>query len=407
MLLKISINRLLPSGKTISEILTEAELLLAFELGKYAKLLLGEELSLADIKISKRLLSSTHFSFVMTNNLNVGLNPMIMNLTDHKNISNRYLNPEEHLLDIEFQKQTEDEIYYNYEYNIRKNAPLHKSNRATAYVSLVARIMIESIRVGRKTPPKLIIDHKDYFHQEGEYTELFILQNFGNKILSKDILEIRYKDTNLPQPEWVAFVEHHRRQGLMNREYSISEKYEYLKKENFEIGDVVLYYYTNRNKRLKRRDKLAKITACYPAVIRGYDNKEIVFDYYAKVSTKDTFVLNIDRANNNIEDYIESITNDREKGNWGKERRIDLDSIGIGDTTYGEEEFLIKPIESDGSFQYFKKGSELVQVWLNTIETIYAVFEDRGIDYNKPKFLDSYLQNKVPIFEQYRDKDKR
>ncbi|MNW63497.1 hypothetical protein D3C74_417120 [compost metagenome] len=50
-----------------------------------------------------------------------------------------------------------------------------------------------------------------------------------------------------------------------------------------------------------------------------------------------------------------------------------------------------------------KNSGELISVKLDTLDTIYAVFEDRSVKYNKEKFLDEYFisRGKTPIYNKY------
>ena len=391
----INLNELLQHDKKITDILTESELLLVFELSKYAKLLLGKEISLNGISISDRLKKTPQFDFVISNNLNLGRNQDLAEGSNNSKVkNNHYLNPNLDLLEIDLQITQNNEIHINFEHHLNKYLSLGRNVRSMVYISLVARIMIENTQ--RKNPCKLIIDHSNYSHQEDEYNDLYILQNYGNKLLSDLLFKIHYKDSDLPQPEWVAYVTHHRRQGLMNKEYNNQEKYNYLV-NNLNVGDVVLYYHAKRNKRLKRKDKITKINSCYPAVVKEYTKDSISIECCYNVSTRETFAFMINQSNDKISNYESALINNRMS-----RKSFELTEIGIGDTTFGETDFLLLPLEHDGTYQFLKKDGQVERVWLNSLETIYAVFEDRNIRYNRSKFLETYFKGKTPIYDLYR-----
>jgi hypothetical protein len=391
----ITLNEFIPLD-SLKEITTGSELLLAYELGKYAKEMLGKELSLSGVNISKDLLSGEHFSFVVNNGLDVGFEPDRTELADYSRNAQYFFTKKADGVDL--RKETKNEVVYSFEHNTEANHT--RNNRSAAYVSLVAYLMVNSKHDGAQMP-KLIIDHETYTHQNLEYVDLFILKNHGNEIL-KDLVEIKYSQLNEVQPDWEAFVMYHRQKGLMDREYSITEKFNHVK-ENFEVKDVVLYY-----ERVKPTSSgtIKKLTACYPAVIREINENSIKLSYYPIIQTRLTRHMELAEIDQNFEDEErESIyTKDDYERFDIRNETIQLAEIGVDTCTWIEQSFFIKPIDFDGSEQTFKTKDGVVTVWLSTLDAIYAVFEDRGInDYNKEKFLRTYFQpsNRQPVYDQY------
>lgn len=68
----ISINALLPNGVKIKKITTGSELLLAYELDKYARIYLDKSVTLKDVSIAKQLHKSNEFAFVVSMGLDLG-----------------------------------------------------------------------------------------------------------------------------------------------------------------------------------------------------------------------------------------------------------------------------------------------------------------------------------------------
>ena len=81
----IPLNDLLP--KNINKILTGSELLLAYELDKYARLLLGKKVDMLGITVLNRLKNQPHFSFVVNNGLEITDKYNIEDLISYQTLS--------------------------------------------------------------------------------------------------------------------------------------------------------------------------------------------------------------------------------------------------------------------------------------------------------------------------------
>ena len=82
-------------------------------------------------------------------------------------------------------------------------------------------------------------------------------------------------------------------------------------------------------------------------------------------------------------------------------------SIAFENLLFNEDYMIMRPIADDGSCQVMivpdDDGTWAIRhVELDTLETIYAVLENRGIEYNKDKFLNTYFKNRVPYYERFR-----
>lgn len=394
----ISINDLLPAGERIRKIQTGSELFLAYELNKYAKLMLGKEVSLADVSIAKELLTGEHFSFVVLNGLDVGFVPERDTLADITKKDKYFFKGT--IDGVAFTETTPDKVVYSFTFDPNANRILHGDNRSAGYVSLLAYIMVKAKAEGAEKIPTLVIDHERYNPEELEYVDLFVLKNHGNTVI-KNIIDVRYGSGWGLQPDWEAFVIYHRQLGVMNQEYSITEKFKYLRK-NFEVGDVVLLY--TRTKAAIGKS-INKLKSCYPAVITYFDGTNIELTHYPIVETRLTRRV---KLNDIIEDLEEEnresiyTTEDFERFSSYTES-YNLTEIGIDTRTWVEQTFILKPHDFDGSVQHFKVNGRSTTLFLSTLETIYAVFEDRGVEYNKEKFLQTYFhsKNRTPIYDQF------
>lgn len=394
----ISINELLPAGEKIRKIHTGSELLLAFELSKYSKLLLGKGLTLSDVTVAKEIQGSDYFSFVVINGLDVGFQPDPETLVDVTKSLKYFFR--ETVEGVSLQSESDEEVVYNHDFDINSNRILFGENRSAAYVSLMAYLMVKAKSEG-KAVPKLIIDHEKYNQQELEYVDLLVLRNYGNKVL-KNVLEIKHSSEWGLQPDWEAFVVYHRQRGVMNTAYSTRDKFKHLRK-NFEVGDPVLLY--RRSKPAKGRS-INKLKSCYPAVIRGFDENGVRISHYPIVQTRLTRHSELDAIELDIEgDGRDSIytTDDYDRFIESVETYA-YTEIGVDNCTWDEQVFFIKPLDSDGAAQYFRTPEGTDRVFLSTLDTIYAVFEDRKVEYNKERFLQTYFpKNRKPVYDQYRE----
>ncbi|WP_079913065.1 hypothetical protein [Paenibacillus sp. 32352] len=385
--MSIHINQLLPEGVNIDEFKTGSELLLAHELGKYTKLLLKEGLSVDGIIIGEELKKTKYFSFVMKSRLVESLAPSDEKLMPY-NIGDFFL-PSQNVsrVDLKFE---EHHVYFNFNSNKRANSALYVKNRSAAYVSLIAFVLVKN-SFDQKLNRKLIIDHEEYEQRDGEYTDLIELQKCG--ILPDTILEIKYKTQGVVQLPWETVVKDYQSKELMNREYSAIEKYAFLLENGLEIGDVVLRY--TRTIKVNEGDTIGTLLSCYPAVIEGYTDEIFVLKYYPNVETRLTQFARIKGLVAKVEGLEDLLTPDDFIRTDVRKETLPLSEVGIGTCIHLEDTFIFEPVESDGTEQLFNdKSGGLISVKLNTLDTIFAVFEDRGVNYNKDKFLQKYFYSK-------------
>lgn len=393
----ITLGELLPFAGRIRKLLTGSELLFVYELDKYVKLMLDKRLDLTDISILAELKRERHFSFVSTNGLEFDFVPKKEDLADYSSDVRKYfLGTVEGVV---FKEETPEKVVFEYYHDVDANRVFRDDHSSMAYISLVAYLIVRSYQQGVPVP-KLFIDHGNYNQQELEYADLFILKMYGNRFL-EDLVEIEYSENWGYQPEWEAYVMERRQRGHMNNpDYTMRDKFTHLRR-NFAVGDVVLYY--QRSKPAKGKT-INRLTACYPAVIRYFDKTTVVLEYFPIVQTRLTRRMELEEISSNFEEMgKESIyTEDDYERFISTTNTYTLTEIGVGDCTYVEREFFIEPIDFDGTYQYLEIPDGVQCVWLSTLDTIYAVFEDRGVDYDKERFLQKYFKNREPVYEQYK-----
>lgn len=383
-------------SKRVRKIHTGSELLLAYELDKYAKLMLGKPV-VVDVPIAKELIGGEHFTFVVQNGLEISTDYDSSNLVDiSKNLRFFFKGTVE---GVRFEKETDEEVVYNFNFDQQANFVLHYDNRSAGYVSLIAFLIIRAKAEG-KPVPTLRIAHSDYNHGELEYVDLFILKDYGNRLL-EDLVKIEYLPNRGSQPEWEAFVVYNRQRGYMDKPYTIHEKYKYLRK-NFEVGDVVLLY--KRSKSSQGRT-INTLKSCYPAVISYFDDTTIKLTYYPIIQTRFTRAMELSSVDQDLEDEGRKpiYTDDDYERFDTPTVTFNLSEVGVDTHTWVEQDFFIKPVDFDGTYQYLRTPEGLTHVFLSTLDVIYAVFEDRKVQYNKTKFLNTYFKNRQPVYEYYKE----
>ena len=248
----------------------------------------------------------------------------------------------------------------------------------------------------KKKVPKLVLKNTTPKQEEFEYVDIIILKNFGNKFLEGKV-DIEYSRDVVTQPEWEAYVLYHRQLGFMNKEYNYNEKYKYISKK-YQPGDVVLYYKTDKAIKSK---SIRRLVNCYPALISDITKDNIKLVYYPDITTALTRRRQLEKAEEACGGEYKYSKEDFEKFP-ACSITVDYFNLGVDLLLYMEDEFIFAPLNGTDKFEQYlvdKNGVEGVYE-LDTLNTIYAVFEDREIGYNKKKFLDTYFKKTKPVYDE-------
>lgn len=379
-------------GQKVRKVYSGSELMYLYELYKYTEEIMGKRLNFEDIQIVKELRKSDYFSYVYSKGLNFNYEPEENELVDITEISRKFFSSD--LSGIVFESQTPDIWVYDYNTDRTANLVLNKYNRSAGYVSLYA-YMVVSAYFNNEKIPKLCLRNSSPKQEELEYVDVLVLQNFGNCLL-KNKIEIQYSKDVVTQPEWEAYVMFHRQLGYMSSEIKPIDKYKYFLK-NFVVGDIVLYYKTEKSIKSKT---IRRLINCYPAVIREINKFGIKIEYYPDITTALTRRRELQKAEEicggeyrySHEDYTRfsscSLT-------------LDYYNIGVDLLLYLEDEFLLTPQNGVDTFEQYlvdKNGIEGLY-HLDTLNNIYAVFEDRHIAYNKESFKNKFFKKEKPIYD--------
>lgn len=388
----ITLSELL--GYKIRKIQTGSELLLIYELNKYCNLLLDAKLTIEDTTIVREVILGEHFAFVY-NNTNMNLNyekGQEEFLADYKSTSRKYFTRD--VLGVVFAKKDDNIWVYRYDTDRDANLIMNGYDRSAAYVSLYAFMVVSCFR-DKKPLPKLRIESTNHDQPEMEYVDLLILQYYGNKLLLNKV-EIQYGYKILVQPEWEAFIMYNRQLGYMLTESNAQEKFKYAQK-HFKVGDVVLYY--KKDKKVQTKS-IRKLLECYPAVIDNITKEGIKLTYYPIIETRLTRRRKLEEVERSLKDDFKYSIEDYL--NFPKcELFLDYADLGVDVLSYVEDFMILKLMKgTDTTIQHIVADkNEEKSVELDTLNTIYAVFEDRGVKYNKERFLELHFKKEKPIYD--------
>lgn len=388
---KISVSDLL--GVKVKKVYSGSELLFLYELSKYSEELLNKKLSFLDIQIPKELRKGEYFAYLYHKGIEFSVDVNVNELADIVEISRKFFNSD--LTGVVFEKQDAFEWVYNYNTDRTANLVLNKYNRSAGYVSLLAYMIVLHYKEGKELP-KLVLKNTSHKQEELEYVDILILKNFGNKWLL-NLVDVEYSKEVVTQPEWEAYIMYHRQLGYMNEEVKASDKMKYIAK-NFKVGDIVLYYKTEKAIKSKT---IRRLLNCHPAVIREIDNKNVKLEYYPDITTLLTRKRELEKAEEvcggeykySPEDYSRfsscSLT-------------LNYFTMGVDLLLYLEDEFILTPQNGVDTFEQYLVDSNGIEglYKMDTLNTIYAVFEDRKVKYNKEKFLNTYFKKEKPIYDE-------
>ena len=381
-------------GKDIKFVKSGSEIMYLYELDKYCKQILGKSIDFKGVSLIKELYNSEYYYYVYRHGVSLGYEPDKVEFADLTEIERKFFNYD--LGGIVFEKKSADEWVYDYNTDRNANLILNYYNRSAGYVSLYAYMVILAIK-DKKPVPKLVLNNSSPKQEEMEYLDILILQNFGNKLL-KDKVDVHFSKETVTQPEWEAYVMYYRQLGYMQTDVSVNEKMKYVKK-NFKVGDVVLLYSTEKAVKSK---SIRKLTSCFPAVIRDIKGVNIMLDYYPIVATKLTKQIVLRQLEENYgKDMIYTYEDSIKFPTCSKS--FSLYSGGVDYLMHFEDEFILTPFDGTDTFEQYlldKNGVE-GRYELGTLDTIYAVFEDRGVDYNEERFL-KYFGKKKPVYDEIR-----
>lgn len=378
-------------GIPCKTLLSGTELLLVSYLQYYLVQETGKMLTLGTTTVDARLLKSVYFYKLMLSSVDMPL----YNDLDYKECTDAEIF-EGDTYGVVMAEKTSSRWVYNISTNATINhSIMNKDTKSTAYVNLLANMIVNNYK--NKNHAVLYINNTGYSPQPFEFVDLTILQEYGNKWVDSSMLCIQSRrEDNF---SFETFVSFYRQLGVMRYEgYSLKQKYNFAAR-NFIVGDVVFLYTRNKAGSRKNPKDIRELIGCYPAVIRNISGHKISIEYYPYFDNKLTRKKEMEQA----EQTNRVVQN---AGEYRKfySRKADYlwSDLGIDVLTGGEINFIFRVLPSDGLYLWMFDGNEDVRVWHDSINAIYSVFKDRGVEFDEKRYFSRYMGvNTVPIYKQY------
>ena len=401
----IKIEELIPFKK-LKKFETGAELVLAYALNDYAIKYLNARLDCTNVRVSKDLVKEEIFAYIC----DYSINPenIVFNSLDVPENRPRYsFRPtrDMNLLDSLVINMTPEKWVFGIANDNVKNSQIRVGVAAWNYCYIVAKWLIWRYLNKNMPVPKLIIDQQRMSITRYEYSLLIILIKYGNQILNIPEFELVYDNPPNDDYEWVAFVEEKRMRGMMHNipnTYSAKDKIVYMTKRlKLAPGDVVLLFRRRDNR--NNGDITQNLIDVYPAVIMSVTAEALTLQYCTQTDLTLTRKHHLDMLRMNGGHRIYTA---RDYTRFEVQpRRFEWFDIGIEGFSSTELWFIIPMVRDDSTVQYINDGEKDCMVTLDTVETVYALFEDRGIKYDKARYLEkNYPNGEIPIWDQFKAK---
>ena len=382
-------------NKTVTTIKSGSELFLAYSLDKYCVALLGRRFSISGLAIDKHILKSGYMAFLKHN---AYLTDVPLPFTPEEETawlnSFRWQNYfSSSVQGVKYVSASDTEILYSFVNDVPENRVMNTAT-GTAYVSLVAYTLVANYRLNKKR--MLIINNDKREPHVGEYTDLLILRDFGNKLISSDICTFIYAESEERQPEYEAYVGFNQQRGYMSRVYSPSEKFRVCG-HTWKVGDPVLVY---KKRELYKKSRFKPLNSCCMGVIRHIDKSGITIEEVPCAETRLTQLRQMEvRIARNPSCYSTA-----DKYNWSTSKAVySWDMVGIGVCTYDESVMITEIFDEDGCNQWVSDGETEKVIWMGTPDVVYAVLTDHSIAFNKDEFVTKMFtsRGRTPVFDQY------
>ena len=392
------------------KLLTGSEVLLATYLDQHCKAYLGTDFGIEDISIDKRIhLKSSEMAFAISHGLTMKPECLEARKLADKNSQTNLSLTQFYANSVEMQdfaSISNGEFVFKFESQIGHLTKFYENKIATAYVSLFAFVLVQSYIQKQKF--RLVIDNSGLTPRDGMYNHLYILRDYGNKLLDDSNFSLAFNPVGMTcQLDFLAFRGYQSQRGYMRGETKPLSKFQVCSRL-WQVGDAVLVYSkANANKKNVNHP----ITRCVIGVIRGYDKNGVTVEKYVNINTRLSLIHEV-----NEKMAIAGGKGAYTKG--GKARSVyteadkhrfdsfvshySWDSIGIDVATYNEGVFLLSVIQEDGTYQWFKnEEGQDVKLWLSTPDTVYAVLSDWGVKFNKERFIKAHFApyGKTPVYD--------
>ena len=424
-----------------SEVKNACELYYICELGKYSKMIVGNEVSIDGVILNSILRNSPIWEYLrvaITNGwiVDAGIpdkellisdsSPIILhNKYNTKDFCNLFLTTDEVPYDSVDSRKRREDVHYDimtpkesqisFEVmttNFWKWSPngfegrfFDCNNRSMnhnfsnqAFLSLVAMVAVRK-NFG-ESPAKLQIVFDNNFVSELKILSYLIIMSDTTTAFD-DWVEIdtsMLDDNRYLQLFYAAWYIKGKDYGMCNRWYSGKEKFEYLKKLDLIAGDLVFFY---ERKKLQQNNYMKEISSCHLAKIVSVDDNLIELELINTVKPYSTGKADFDDHTT----IVKKLYAENKPYETLNTSRIGLSmaDLGVEYMLYNERHFIVPMDEAtDVKPVYVKnKNGEGANIYLDQNNLTYWILKDYEYEFNEERFLDKFFKYETPIYTRF------
>lgn len=258
------------------------------------------------------------------------------------------------------------------------------------WTSFVARVAVERMMV--KAPKQLVIE-LDYnlVHRDETLSYILTLYNETKCFDNWVILDTSgVSEKRLYQLEYLAWVDKLEELGYGDKEYTITQKMEYMVELDVIVGDVVLLY-TRGKKRGNASGR--NIESCTMAVIRGISNNSITFDviYNYKTMAQGKFDM-MDLATGIRAMYRGVDGHFKYETANIRRKTIALTDLGVHYMVSSYEDQFFVTLDEPEDYIEMHTDMKTSKVFTQN-ELLYWILKDYNIEFQEDRFISKFLRN--------------
>lgn len=184
--------------------------------------------------------------------------------------------------------------------------------------------------------------------------------------------------------------------GYLKRYYDAKEKFNYAKKLDLQVGDIVFIYERSVT---QQSSNIKEITGFHFAKITNIGEGGIGLQI---VNTKKTLYQGeIDYLNYSMATKMMYNFNNPYKSFNSKEVFYNWRDIGVEYCMFDEKYFITECTSDDGKIMNVKEGDwSPIEIYLNSVELIYWILKDFNVSFNEERFISKYFSDE-PLYVQY------
>lgn len=185
--------------------------------------------------------------------------------------------------------------------------------------------------------------------------------------------------------------------GLLNHWYSGVEKYDYMKKLDLRVGDLVMFYERDKAQKM---NYIKSISSCHLAKITYLTDDSISLElintvkpYFMGKEDFEDHTIAVKKMYMNNLPYTQLSTSKRD---------FSLVDIGVEYYLYSEKCFIVPLDSSDDSCRIrVSDGKRKDTLLLDQNNLVYWILKDYEYEFNEDRFLARYFKDSEPLYTRY------